>query len=90
MKTDIEILKATPEEANQIARLNDAVQKMHAEKHPDVFRYPTDSSEIEAFFREQITAEDNSVFIATDSGHAVGYVWCTVQRKREDPFKHGQ
>jgi ribosomal protein S18 acetylase RimI-like enzyme len=90
MKTDMDTRKATAEDAGQIARLNDAVQKIHAENHPHVFKYPTDASEIEAFFRQQIAAEADSIFIAADDGRAIGYVWCTIQRKRETPFKHGQ
>ncbi len=86
----MEILKATPEHAGEISRLNDAAQKMHAEHHPDVFKYPTDASEVEGFFRYQIAADDNSIFIARAAGHTVGYVWCTVKRKRENPFKHGR
>ena len=87
---DMEILKATPEHVDEIARLNDPVQKMHAENHPGVFKYPTDVSKIKAFFLEQITVQGNSIFIATDSVRAIGYVWCTVQRRRENPFKYGQ
>jgi len=33
----MEILQATPACAGEIARLNDAVQKMHAGHHPDAF-----------------------------------------------------
>ena len=32
--TDMEILKATPEHAEEITLLNDAVQKIRAEHHP--------------------------------------------------------
>lgn len=86
----MEILRAKPEHAGEIARLNDAVQKMHAEHHPDVFKYPTDAAEVERFFRERMSADDNVIFVATLAGHTVGYVWCTIELKQESVFKHGQ
>ena len=88
--TDMEILKATPEHAEEITLLNDAVQKIHAEHHPELFKYPTDASEVEGFFRNQIAADGNSIFIARADSRTVGYVWCTIKRKRENPFKYGR
>jgi len=41
----MEILKARLENVREIVLLNDAVQKMHAEHHPEVFKYPTDAAE---------------------------------------------
>lgn len=90
MTTAIEIRKAKPEHATEIFRLSDAVQERHAENHPDIFKYPTDISEVEGFFRERICAQDNSIFIATHSDHTVGYVWCTIQKMKENPFKYGR
>ncbi len=90
MKIDIEILLATSEDALEISRLNDAVQKLHAANEPAVFKYPTVPSDVEDFFRKQIQTEDSFVFIALTSGSAIGYVWCTVQRKRESPFTYSQ
>jgi ribosomal protein S18 acetylase RimI-like enzyme len=86
----MEILQAKPEHAGEIARLNDAVQKLHAEHHPDVFKYPTHAAETEKFFRETMSADDNFIFVATIAGHAVGYVWCTIELKQENVFKYGQ
>lgn len=90
IKTYMKILKAGAEDAAEIARLNDAVQKMHADHHPDVFKYPTDASEIEKFFHNLLTADSNVIFIAVDSGRRIGYVWCTIEWKQENPFKYGQ
>ena len=87
---DIEIIKATSKQISEVARLNDSVQKIHAEHHPDLFKYPTDSQQVEEFFRDQVGADGNSIFIAIVSGRAVGYVWCAVDRKRENPFNHSR
>jgi diamine N-acetyltransferase len=87
---DIQIVSATPEHADEIARLNGAVQRMHAEFHPDVFKDPTDRAEVVAFYRDRIATQDHAILIASVSGQAVGYVWCEVQRRPANPFKHGR
>jgi len=86
----MKILQAKPEHAGEIGRLNDAVQKMHAEHHPDVFKYPTDAAEMERFFHDRMSADDNFIFVAMLAGHAVGYVWCAIELKKENVFKYGQ
>ncbi len=86
----MEIIKAEPEHAGEIARLNNAVQQLHAEHYPDVFKFPTDPMEMETFFRDKIQADDSFVLMARISGNAVGYVWGQIQRKEENLFKHAQ
>ena len=86
----MEILKAKLEHVAEIVLLNDAVQKIHAEQHPEVFKNPADSEEMEGFFRDVISGVDNFIFIARISGKAVGYVWGEIQRKQENVFKYGQ
>lgn len=90
MDTDIQFVQATTEHAEELARLNDAVQKVHAENHPKVFKYPADTSEITTFFRSKISTQHNYIFLALDSKRVVGYVWCTIQQNQENPFKHEQ
>jgi ribosomal protein S18 acetylase RimI-like enzyme len=84
----MEIVKAEPDQAGEIARLNNAVQQLHAEHYPEVFKFPTDPMEMETFFRDKIQGDDSYVLMARISGNAVGYVWCEIQRKDENLFKH--
>ena len=86
----MEIFKAKHEHVGEIALLNDAVQRMHAENYPEVFKYPTDTAEVEKFFRDRISDNNGFIFMARISGQAVGYVWCNIQRRHESVFKHGQ
>ena len=86
----MEILKAKLEHVSEIVLLNDAVQKMHAEHHHEVFKYPTDAVEMERFFRDIISGGENFIFLARISDQAVGYVWGTIQRRPENVFKYGQ
>jgi ribosomal protein S18 acetylase RimI-like enzyme len=89
-ETEMEILKAKSEHVSEIVLLNDAVQKMHAEQHPEVFKYPTNFEEMEKFFRDIISTEDNFIFLAKISDQPVGYVWGAILRKPENVFKYGQ
>ena len=84
----MKILLAKLEHVCEIALLNDAVQKMHAERHPEVFKYPTDAAEMEKFFRDIISAENNFIFLARISEQTVGYVWGEIQRRSENVFKY--
>ena len=84
------IIKAEIEHAGEISRLNAAVQKMHAEHHPDVFKYPVDGTELEEFFRDQLSRDDTCMFLAIVDHLAVGYVWCEIQIREENAFKYGQ
>ena len=88
--TEMEILKAKPEHVSEIVLLNDAVQQMHAEHHPDVFKYPVDAAEMEKFFRGILSSEDHFIFIAKISYQAVGYIWGEIQRRPDNIFKYGQ
>ena len=86
----MEIRQAIPEQAGEIAQLNDAVQKMHAEHHPTVFKFPVDTKAVEEFFRDRISADDTFILIAMVAGRAVGYVWFEIQVRSENVFKYGQ
>lgn len=90
MDTDIQIVQATIQHAEELAKLNDVVQKMHVENHPKIFKYPANSSEVADFFRAKITTQKNLIFLALASECNVGYVWCTIDRRKENPFKHQQ
>lgn len=83
---EMEIIKAKTEHASEIVLLNNAVQKLHAEHHPKVFKYPTDVAEMERCFRNIISDDKNIVFLARIAGKAVGYVWCTIERRDDNAF----
>jgi len=74
----MEIRKANLEHVSEIVLLNDAVQKMHAEQHPEVFKYPTNAEEMEKFFRDVVSRDGNFIFVANFSDRAIGYVWVEV------------
>ena len=50
---------ASIEDAPILAELNKSVQIGHAESWPDIFKWPTDSREIVAKFRELLSSHAN-------------------------------
>lgn len=90
MTTILEIRKATDLEIPEIVRINNIVQKTHAKKHPQIFKFPTQSSEIENFFRQKNKIENNLLLVATFDDKVVGYLWATIDHLSENPFKKSQ
>jgi ribosomal protein S18 acetylase RimI-like enzyme len=82
------IRQAVPEDAVDIAVVNDVVQKIHAEAYPEVFKYPTDLQEATAFFREKVQEKDHFVLVAFEEDQMIGYVWFAIEQRKENPFKY--
>ena len=84
----MEVQRATQAHVPGIASLNNTVQRMHAEEHPHIFKYPTDPSEVEAFFSGRVDCEGNFVFVTvTEGGEIAGYIWAAIECRDENPFK---
>lgn len=84
----MEVRKATRDDIPSIVSLNNIVQRIHAEAHPHIFKYPTDPSEMGRFFSQHIDKENDILLLAIDElGDAVGYVWAVVNCAPENAFK---
>lgn len=84
----MEVRKVTKDDIHLVVSLNDTVQRIHAEEHPHIFKYPTDPSEMGLFFSQVVDRENDILLLAvTESGEAVGYVWAVVNCAPENPFK---
>ncbi len=87
---EIKIIKATQEEIPDIVFLNTFVQRIHAERYPDVFR-PTDNpEEVTQFFEYIFSKEQNIVLLAYSERTPVGYLWAAFEQKPENPFMYEQ
>ncbi len=84
----MKIYLATENDAELLAQLNDPVQKLHAQAHPHLFKYPVDLQAVTAFFRERLEGDQNSIFIAEIDGTPAGYVLCIMQQRPEGMFHH--
>jgi GNAT superfamily N-acetyltransferase len=82
------IRQAGAEDAADIARVNDVVQKIHAEAYPKIFKYPADLQEVTAFFRERVQEKDHFALVAFVEDQMIGYVWFAIEQRRENPFKY--
>ena len=82
----MQIRLAKFDDVQALANLNDAVQIIHHEAWPKLFRWPTAKNEVEDALEEIISAKDNRFFIAEDSRGPKGYIFCEIVRKAEDAF----
>ena len=62
------------------------VQRLHAENHPDLFKMPQRNDFAVPFFDEMLADPKNSIFLAEESGEALGYVFCKLMERPETPF----
>ncbi|MBB6217185.1 ribosomal protein S18 acetylase RimI-like enzyme [Anaerosolibacter carboniphilus] len=87
----MEIRKATKSDLPTVVSLNDTVQKIHAEAHPHLFKYPVDLSALEAFFEKMIDQLNGLIFITfSDTGDPAGYICAVIHCVPENPFKFEQ
>lgn len=78
------IRRATPGDAATIARLNQSIQRWHADHYPDAF-YPTpDPAALANHFAERLADPLCTVFLSGDP--ACGYALCTVQSREASLF----
>lgn len=80
------IRQATRDDATLLSQLNDHVQVHHAQAWPSLFRWPTDSKELLAYFEELITLPENKVFLVIDDQEACGYLYCELAHRAQTPF----
>jgi diamine N-acetyltransferase len=59
-----------------LGRLNQQVQTLHADAHPDVFLAVLDQEAARSFFDQLRSNPRNLLLVAEISGEIVGYIWC--------------
>src|SRR6266496_1074209 len=62
------------------------VQALHVKHHPNIFKTPESEDFAESFFKEMLTDPAVHIFIAEESGEAVGYIFCQLIERPESPF----
>lgn len=81
----IQVVLATPEHLEDIVRLNAAVQQMHVEHEPEVFK-PYEPDAIREFFSSLFQDEAVAVLLAVADGQAAGYAVVRVREKEGHTF----
>ncbi len=80
---EIIIREAIPEDADVISKLNHAVQKIHSDALPDVFKPPSDECFPASEIRKIIEAEDSYVLLALVEDQPAGYIFAEICGKEE-------
>jgi len=66
------------------------VQRLHAEKYPDIFKMPQSDDFAVSFFEEMLANPMSGIFIAEENGDAIGYITYQVIDRPETPFAHAR
>jgi len=74
---------AAPSDIANIAQLNGAVQRVHADHAPALFRQPTSDAAFIAWFAEASRKPTAFVLLAEESCEATGYLFADEVRKEE-------
>jgi len=84
----MDILKANKKEIPDIVLLNSFVQRIHAERHPDIFKPVGNDDDLPEFFDSIISKETNCILIAYIEGTPVGYLWATFYNRPDNPLTY--
>ena len=69
--SEAKIRRAGLDDYDGACRLLDALDALHRERLPWMFKVPSDRPRSEAYFADLVKREDSAVFVA-DAGHLVG------------------
>lgn len=77
-------------DAALIARLNEAVQQVHVDLHPELFT-PYSYPEMQAAFEQYVGRENSFFFVASEQeqSQAVGYIWVELRDVAPNCFRRG-
>ena len=82
----MDIRKATSEDALLLSTLCMDVQRLHVKHHPEYFKSPRSEDFAESFFKKMLNNDPSVIFIAEEEGSALGYVFCNLIDKPDNPF----
>lgn len=80
------IRKAASTDSLLLSTLCMDVQKLHAQKHPTLFKYPLSSDFAVPFFEQMFPDDTKYIYIAEENEQALGYVFFKVMERDENPF----
>jgi shikimate dehydrogenase len=82
----LSVRAATEADLDTLVRLNQAVQRLHADLEPNIFKPLTDHEEVFAYFAAQLEAPRHHFRLAEIDGEVAGYIWFEIQETAETPF----
>lgn len=84
----MQLRRATLDDAQLLASLNQSIQRMHADARPDVFKPAQLNEALVGWYRELLSQLENHVFIAEIDGEPVGCLYAKIVRRPENPFAY--
>lgn len=82
----MKIRQATSTDSSLLSSLCVDVQNLHAKHHPDFFKIPQSDNFAVDFFDGVLADPTTSIFIAEENGQALGYIFCKLIDRPENPF----
>ena len=84
----MDIRLATPNDAESIAALNAAVQQVHADALPHLFKPPSAETFSASLVRQLLADPHTYIFIASAHGAPVGYIYAQIIRREETSLRY--
>jgi ribosomal protein S18 acetylase RimI-like enzyme len=82
----MKIRQAIASDSSLLSSLCVDVQSLHAKHHPDFFKIPQSDNFAVDFFDGVLADPTTSIFIAEENGEALGYIFCKLIDRPENPF----
>lgn len=76
------------EHLDELIELNIEVQRIHAEKHPELFKSDISKVSLAKFYAELLQDEEQHILVALDGQNVVGYIWAEQVCRKESLFTH--
>ena len=80
------IRRAVGDDADLLARLNEAVQQIHHEARPDLFKPYSFSPELVAVYQARLSDDSLYGFVGEVDGEPVGYLLALVVERADNPY----
>ena len=82
----MKIRQAISTDSSLLSSLCVDVQSLHAKHHPDFFKMPRNDNFAVDFFDGVLADPTTNIFIAEENGQALGYIFCKLIDRPENPF----
>jgi diamine N-acetyltransferase len=87
----MKIRLATVEDASILGRLNQDVQRLHANAAPHFFKQPDNVTHVVHDFEENLLTDPHGrIFIAENDGEPAGYICAFIVQRTETPYTFAQ
>jgi len=84
------ICKAVSKDSLLLSTLCMDVQLLHVQNHPEYFKTPESADFAQSFFEKLLQEETTFIYIASENGEALGYVFCNLVDKPENPYTYAR